>query len=250
MALEQTVLVAPPQESLLARLWAWLKSWEGLLLVIFLGIFAFNALNTSAYLSINNWINLFTLYIEKIIVALMMTFIIINGEIDLSVASVMGLSAAILAVLFEAGVPVPLAILASLAAGLACGLFNGFWITRVGLPSLVVTLAGLITYRGLALVLLKDRSITNFPAWFNRLGQQPLVGPLPLAMLIFFAGLILAAVVLHFSGFGRYVYVIGNNKDVARYSGVQVQRIKFTLFAASGLVAALAGLLYAARRTA
>jgi rhamnose transport system permease protein len=137
--------------------------------------------------------------------------------------------------------------LIGLLVGLLCGLFNGFWVAYVGLPSLAVTLAGLIGYRGVARILVGDRSIGNFPGWLNTLGQQPLVGPFPLALVIFFVLLALAVVVLQYSGFGRYIYVIGNNRDVARYSAVKVRRVKLLLFAASGLVAALAGLLLAAR---
>ena len=231
----------------MARIWEWLRSWEGLLLAILIAIVIMNTIRSPFYLRLDNQINLFQLSIEKIIVALIMTAIIINGEIDLSVASVMGLSACILARLHELGVPAPVGILVALLAGVVCGAFNGFWIAYVGLPSLAVTLAGLIGYRGLARVLLGDRSIGGFPEWFNRLGQQPLVGPFPLALLVFFALLALAIVVLQFSGFGRYIYVIGNNREVARYSAVKVRRVKLALFIASSLVASLAGLFLAAR---
>jgi rhamnose transport system permease protein len=134
-----------------------------------------------------------------------------------------------------------------MAIGLACGLFNAFWIAIVGLNSLVVTLAMLICYRGLARVFLEDRSISKFPEWFNFLGQENLLGPFPLALIIFFVLLIFALIVLQYSGFGRTVFVIGNNKQVARYSGVKVPRVKMILYIASGLVSALAGLLLAAR---
>lgn len=225
----------------------WLKSWEGLLLLLLLISIAFNALETSYYLSVGNVINLFMLSIEKIIVALIMTMIIINGEMDLSVASVMGLSACIMASLWEQGVSIPVGVAAGLLAGLAAGAFNGFWIAYMGLPSLAVTLAGLIGYRGVARILLEDRSIGDFPEWFDRLGQQPILGPLPLALFVFFVLYIVALIVLQFSGFGRYVYVIGNSQAVARYSGVKVQRVKMFLFMASGLISALAGLFFAAR---
>ncbi len=115
----------------------------------------------------------------------MMTFIIINAEIDLSVASIMGLAACLLGFLFERGMPIMGCVAAALLAGVLAGSFNAFWIGRVGLPSLVVTLAGLICYRGLAYVLLEDRSIGDFPQWFDDLGQQPLVGPFPFAMVLF-----------------------------------------------------------------
>lgn len=225
----------------------WLRSWEGLLLLLLLLIVAYNAVRTPGYLTTGNWVNLFQLSIEKIIVALIMTFIIINAEIDLSVASVMGLSACTAGYLFAAGAPMAGALAGGLAVGVLAGLFNSFWIAKVGLPSLVVTLAALIGYRGLAYVLLEDRSIGDFPDWFDRLGQQSMVGPFPFSILLFFVLLVLAIIVLHHSGFGRYVYVIGDNKDVARYAGVRVPRTKLILFVASSTIAALAGMLYAAR---
>ena len=120
-------------------------------------------------------------------------------------------------------------------------------VSYVGLTSLIVTLAGLIGYRGLAHVLLENRSVGNFPAWFDRLGQQPLIGPFPLALIIFFVLFIIALIILQWSGAGRYVFVIGNNREVARYSGVNVRRIKMILFIVSGFFAAFAGLLLAAR---
>ncbi len=96
-------------------------------------------------------------------------------------------------------------------------------------------------------MLLEDKSIGDFPVWFDTLGQQPLVGPFPLALLLFFLFVIAAILLLEYSGFGRYVYVIGNSREVAEYSGVKVNRVKTILFIASGTVAALAGLLFAAR---
>jgi rhamnose transport system permease protein len=176
-----------------------------------------------------------------------MTFLIINGEIDLSAPSIMGLSACISAYLFSGGTDFATALLIAMTVGLACGMFNGFWIARVGLSSLVVTLATQISYRGLARVFVEDRSIGKFPEWFNQLGQQRLIGPFPFALLLFFAMCIVALVILQYAGFGRKVYVIGNSKDVARFSGVKVPRVKFLLYIASGLMSALAGLLLAAR---
>jgi rhamnose transport system permease protein len=224
-----------------------LRGWEALLLVLLAIILAANVSASPFYLGVENLVNLFQLSIEKVIVALAMTLIIINGEIDLSVASIMGLSACVLAWLFQMGVPVPVAILAGLAAGIIAGAFNGFWTAYVGLPSLAVTLAGLIGFRGIARILLEDRAIGGFPGWFNTLGQQPILGPLTLSLIIFFVLFAVFAVVLHASAFGRLIYVIGNNAEAARYSGVKVKRVKMSLFIISGVIAALAGLLYAAR---
>lgn len=224
-----------------------LRGWEGLLLALLLAIIAVNVLRSPFYLGVGNIVNLFQLSIEKVIIALAMTMIIINGEIDLSVASVMGLAACVTAWLFQLGVPLPLALAAALASGAVAGLINGFWVAYVGLPSLAVTLAGLIGYRGVARILVEDRAIGGFPVWFNDLGQQPLVGPLTLSIIVFLVLFAALAVILHGSAFGRLVYVIGNNLQAARYSGVRVQRVKLGLFVASGTVAALAGILYAAR---
>ncbi|PWH20519.1 MAG: ATPase [Ardenticatenia bacterium] len=231
----------------LQRFLNWLKSWEGLLLGLLIVILIINSALVPAYLSVSNQVNLFILFIEKSIVALMIAFIIINGEIDLSMASLMGLSAGTMARLYELGVPSGLAVLAALCVGLICGAFNGFWVAVVGLPSLVVTLAGLIAYRGMVWVLVEDRSISVLPAWLNDLGQKPLIGPFPFALLLFFAFVIIGYIILQYSGFGRLVYVIGINQDVARYSGVNVRRVKMILFTASGFVSSIAGLLYAAR---
>ena len=222
-------------------------TWESLLLVMLVAIVAYNASQIKFYLGLDNQINLFNLSIEKIILALIMTFIIINAEIDLSVASIMGLASCTAAYLWTSKIPMEWCILGGLLSGVAAGFFNGFMVSRVGLPSLVVTLAGMIGFRGLARVLLEDRSVGQFPEWFNSLGQKAILGPFPFALIVFFFLLILAIVILQYSGFGRLVYVIGNNKDVARFSGVNVGRVKMLLYIASGFIAALAGLFYTAR---
>lgn len=224
-----------------------LRSWEGLLLAILLVVVAVNAAIAPGYLSVQNQVNLFQLSVEKAIVVLAMTFVIVSGEIDLSVASVMGLAAVVVATLSSQGTPTEVAIVVALLVGALCGLFNGFWIAIVGLPSLAVTLAGLIGYRGVARLLIEDRSVGGFPAWFENLGQQPIVGPFPLALIVFAVLLVGATVLLRSSGFGRYVYVLGNSQEVARFSGVRVARLRLSIFTLSGFVAALAGILLAAR---
>ncbi len=224
-----------------------LRSWEGFLLGILIVVVAFNAIVAPGYLSLQNQVNLFQLSVEKAIVVLVMAFVIVSGEIDLSVASVMGLAAVVLAWLTSQGVATELAIVVALLVGCLCGLFNGFWIAVVGLPSLAVTLAGLIGYRGLARLLIEDRSVGGFPQWFEDLGQRPFLGPFPLALVIFAVMLVGATVLLGASGFGRYVYVLGNSVQVARYSGVRISRLRLGIFTLSGFVAALAGVLLAAR---
>ncbi len=225
----------------------WLKTWEGLLLVILAITLTCNVILAPEFLTLQNQINLFQLSIEKIIVAVVMTFVIINGEIDLSVASIMGLSACTFGVLVNNGFGGGSAIVLCLFLGLVAGGINALLITRLGIPSLVVTLAMLIAFRGFARVLLEDEGLKDFPEWFNALGRDGFLGPIPLAIVVFFLLLVGGAIVLHRTGFGRQVYVIGTNADVARYSGVNIVVVKTVLFVASGIVSALAGLFYAGR---
>jgi rhamnose transport system permease protein len=227
--------------------WTRVRTWELLLAAILVGTIVYNATRSPVYLDVDNFVNLFRLSIEKVIVAVIMTFVIINGEIDLSVASVMAFSACVLGAAYEAGVPFGLAIVLALVASAAAGFLQGQVIARTGISSLVVTLAGLIGFRGAARILLEDRSVGDFPDWFGELGRDDLVGPLPLALVVFLAFIVVAGVVLHRSAFGRKVFVIGDNAEVARYSGVDVARTKVVLFTTSALVAGIAGVLFAAR---
>lgn len=224
-----------------------LKSWEGFLAIILLVVIIINSLLSESFLSIENQINLFVLSIEKVIIALIMAKIIINAEIDLSVASMMGLSACALGWFVESGMSMTMALIASITIGAVGGAFNGFWITVVKLPSLVVTLAMLIGFRGLARVLIGDRSIKMFPQWFEDLGQQPLFLNIPFSVMIFIVLLICVVITLEYTGFGRHIYTIGINQNVALYSGINVARVKMLLFIFSGIISAIAGILYAAR---
>ncbi len=224
-----------------------MQSWEGFLLAVLLFIILTNTALTPQYMTVSNQINLFQLSIEKAMVALVMTFVIVNAEIDLSVGSMMGLSACAFGWLVNSGVDAGAAVVICLAIGAAGGAFNALFIVRFGLPSLVVTLATLIGFRGLARVLVEDRGYGGFPDWFTTLGQRGLVGPVPLSVILFFALFAVCFVILQRTGFGRRTYVIGTNREVAEYAGINTGRHKAVIFMASGLVAALAGLFYAAR---
>ncbi len=227
--------------------WARRYTWELVLGVILLATIVFNLTQSTGYLGVDNFVNLFQLHIEKVIVVIAMTFVIVGGEIDLSVASVMAWSASVAATVHEHGAPMVVAIVAALAAAAVAGLVNGWCVAKLGLPSLVVTLAGLIGWRGAARVLVEDRSIGDFPRWFDRLGQEDLIGPLPVAVVLFFVLFAIGWVILQRSAAGRVLYVIGDNAEVARYSGVDVVRTRLALFIASSLVAGVAGILFAAR---
>jgi rhamnose transport system permease protein len=185
---------------------------------------------------------------EISIMALAMTPIIITGEIDLSVESMVGLSGCILGWLWASGVPIEYGIPIVLLIGALGGLFNGLIVTRWGLPSLVVTLATMALYRGLAHVVLGSTVISDFPADFTNFGFGYVSGTnVPWTLLVFLVLAVVAVAIVHRTWIGRQVFAAGKNKDAARYSGVRVGGLKTALFVVSGLVAAFAGIILASR---
>ena len=183
-----------------------------------------------------------------LLIALPMTMVIVAGEIDLSVASVVGLSSVLVGTLHQHGWSIPLAALVALLAGVVCGALNGFLVAYVGLPSLAVTIGTLALYRGLAVGLLGTRAVTDFPLKWTNLAQQgfhnnrlPYI-VVPIAILA--VGFV---VLLHFTTFGRGIYDIGLNHEAAHFSGVNVARSKLVVFVLTGLVSAFAGVYYTLR---
>jgi len=175
-----------------------------------------------------------------------MTWLMIAGEIDLSVASVFGLAGVLFGLCIEAGLPLPLALLLGLVAGAVAGLVNGVLTVFFGLPSLVVTVGTLGLYRGIAYILLESRSISALPVEFTTFAQGNVYGTyLPYGFLVFAVLAVVAAVLLHRGSFGRRVFAVGSSAVVAKYSGIRVRSTKTVLFVASGTIAALAGMLYA-----
>ena len=183
-----------------------------------------------------------------LLIALPMTAIIVTGEIDLSVASIVGLSSVLLGVLYENGVPMGLAMLAALVAGAACGALNGFLIAYVGLPSLAVTIGTLALFRGIAVGLLGTKAVTGFPDTWTDLATGTIgTSNVPLVMIPFAVLALAFTVLLHFSTFGRGLYDIGLNSEAAHFTGVNVARTKLILFTLSGVVSAFAGLYFTLR---
>ncbi|HST41176.1 MAG TPA: ABC transporter permease [Conexibacter sp.] len=188
--------------------------------------------------------------IEVALIALPMTLVVITGEIDLSVASILGLSSALMGELWNAGLPLELIMPICIVMGAVCGVFNGFLVTQVGLPSLAVTIGTLGLYRGLALVILGDESITSFPAaWTERAFGTINGGWFPNVMVIFVVLAVLFAIALHATPFGRSIYAIGANKEAARFSGIRTKRITMSLYVLAGAVAALAGIVMTLRNS-
>jgi rhamnose transport system permease protein len=225
-----------------------LGRWETLLVVAIAGLIVLGASLSPFFLTPGNFANLIAALMEVAIMALPMTLIIVAGEIDLSVESMAGLASSLLGFLWAAGVPLSVAIPTVLLAGALGGLLNGLLVARGGLPSLVVTLGTLALFRGLALIVLGPRGISNFPPAFTELGFGHVPGTLiPWPFVIFIGLAAILGVVLHRTWIGRQIYAIGKNTGAARFSGVRVVRVRTGLFVLSGLVAALAGIILTSR---
>jgi rhamnose transport system permease protein len=176
--------------------------------------------------------------------------VIVAAEIDLSVASVLALSSALMAYLWSHGQPVETIIPICLAAGALCGAFNGLLVTRLGLPSLAVTIGTLALFRGLAFVVIGDESVTDFPVtWTDRAFGNFAGTFVPNTIALFALLAVGFAVLLHATPFGRSVFAIGANEEAAYFSGLRVKRIKLILFTLSGTIAALAGVVITLRNS-
>jgi rhamnose transport system permease protein len=228
--------------------WRGLLRWESGLVLLLAGSIWLGAATSPNYLST---INLFFIGLnvgEIAIMALPLTLIVITGEIDLSVASMLGLSSTLLGLLFRSGWPLWLCIASCLLVGLAGGALNGMLITGLGLPSIAVTIGTLTLFRGIAEVLLQSDSVTGYPIGATNLGVLPVPGTqLAWSLVIFLVLAAVYAVVLHASPLGRSVFAIGLQEEAAFFSGIRVRRIKFALYALSGLVCAFAGVLWTFR---
>jgi rhamnose transport system permease protein len=222
--------------------------WEGLLVALLLALIVAGALSSDVFLQGSSVSLILTTIMERALMALPMTLIIISGEIDLSVASTLGLASAVLGKCWAAEWPLWLCLATVLAVGALCGLLNGLLVTKLGLPSLVVTLGTLALYRGLAYVVLVDQAVSNFPERFNSFGFDTIPGTvLPWTLLLFLPLLAVFLVVLHRTPVGRQLYAAGSNAEAARFAAVRVERIKLWLFVVSGVMAALAGIVFTAR---
>ncbi len=175
------------------------------------------------------------------IVALPMTLVIVCGEIDVSVGSMVGLCAATIAVCREQDLSIETSMLASLIVGTLAGALNGAIIAFIGLPSLVVTIGTLALDRGIAQILLKERGVTGFPDWYQEIGFGTVGNtPIPWSSLIFVAFFAVFAVFLHASYRGRALFAIGNNREATRFSGINVKGAVFGVFVTSGMMCSVA----------
>jgi rhamnose transport system permease protein len=213
-------------------------------ILLIVGIFAGSQLSPF-FLDISYILRSFTLYADVAMVALVLTMVIIAGEIDLSPAANMALSACIFAWLQQAGVPIPVAVGLGLLSGLAMGALNAAFTIALQLPSIIVTIGTLTLYRGLAQVIAGDKSI-RVPEWFIGIDKIMIAGiPLPVVLFVLLA--LLLGLVLGGTIFGRQIYQVGTNEVAARHAGIRSARIKLLLFLLIGVVAAAGGIMTASR---
>ena len=239
---------ATPRHAPLSAALRPLARWETGLAVLVVAVAIFGAVTSPQFLTSGNIFNMGVTSGEIAIMALPMTLIIISGEIDLSVASTLGMSSALLGFLWARHWPM-LAIFAVLVLlGLAAGLLNGLLVTRLGLPSLAVTIGTLALYRGIALIILGSNTVSNFPAGYTSIGVNAVPHTdVPWSIAIFVVLAVVFGVVLQATATGRSIYAMGASPEAALFAGIRVKRIKTLLFMVSGLVCALAGVLWTFR---
>ena len=199
------------------------------------------------FADINYVLESFTYFADYALVALVLTMVIISGEIDLSGAAMMALSACLFGVAYRAGFPLPLACLVSLLSGIVMGAFNGLLVIRFQLPSVIVTIGTLTLFRGLAQVIAGDKSIGKFPQWFIGIDYRYFLDVIPIPVLVFCIAAIALAIVLGATSLGRQIYQIGTSPVASHHAGIRVKKIKMGLFISMGAVSSIAGLLTASR---
>jgi rhamnose transport system permease protein len=220
---------------------------ETILALLLVLALALSANLSDRFFTVDNLLNQGRMLTEVGIIAIAMTFVIITGGIDLSVGSVLGLSAITLGVVWKTlGVPLPLAMVVAVLVGALCGAVNGLIIVKSRMPPMIATLGTLALYRGLAEGISQARSVRGYPDWFYVLGQGEVLG-VPTQLWIFGALAIVAAVILGYQTFGRVTYAIGANETAARFSGLAVDRSKILIYTASGAMAALAAVTFVSR---
>jgi rhamnose transport system permease protein len=221
--------------------------WEWLLVLIFVAVNVINSNLSPYYLNIGSLVGSTNAFLDMAFLVLPMTFVIILGNIDISVASTVALSAVIMATTFNAGLPMPLAMALCLVVSTACGLINGLILIKFKeLPAMIVTLATMTIYRGIAYVILEDQASGHFPEWFSFLGWGA-IGPIPFILIAFALCAVLFGLLLHKTSFGRKVFAMGNNLTAARYSGIKTDSVIVAVFALTGLMAGVTALFLSSR---
>lgn len=224
-----------------------LLSWPSLLLLVAFAIFVANSFASPYFLSPWALSDATFNFTEKAIIALAMAMLIVSGEIDISVSGIIAITSTMMGVALQFGADTPTLVLIGLSVGLICGAFNGVLVTRLGLPSIVVTIGTMSLFRGISFIILGDKSYKNYPESFAYFGQGYLYWVISFEFVLYLLLAVGFYVLLHKTNFGRHVFTIGNNPIAAEFSGVRVARVKFVLFCLTGLMAGVAAILLTSR---
>jgi rhamnose transport system permease protein len=224
-----------------------LRSWETLLLAVAVAIFVANSFASPYFLSAWNLSDATFNFTEKAMIGFAMALLIISGEIDLSVAAIIALASTAMGYAVQLGTGTPGLVAIGLSVGLLCGAFNGLLVTRLGLPSIVVTIGTMSLFRGIAYIVLGDQAYTGYPAGFAFFGQGYVWWVFSFELVLFAVLAVVYGVLLHRTSFGRAVYAIGNNPTAALFSGIRVARVKFVLFLLTGLMSGIAAVCLTSR---
>lgn len=224
-----------------------LKSWESLLLLVAIAIFVANSFATPYFLNAWNLSDATFNFTEKAMIAFAMALLIIAGEIDLSVASIIALASTAMGAAVQLGVETPGLVIIGLSVGLICGAFNGLLVTGLGLPSIVVTIGTMSLFRGISYIVLGDQAFRGYPSSFAFFGQGYVFWVISFELVLFAILAVIYGVLLHKTNFGRAVYSIGNNATGALFSGIRVGRVKFILFLLTGLMSGVAAICLTSR---
>ena len=224
-----------------------LRSWETLLLAVAVAIFVLNSFASPYFLDAWNLSDATFNFTEKAMIAFAMALLIISGEIDLSVASIIALASTAMGLALQYGAGTPELVMIGLLVGLLCGAFNAVFVTVLGLPSIVVTIGTMSLFRGISFIILGDDAFRGYPASFSWFGQGYIYWVFTVEMLFFVIIALVYGVLLHKTNFGRAVFAIGNNPTAALFSGIRVQRVKFILFLLTGLMSGIAAVCLTSR---
>jgi len=175
-----------------------------------------------------------------------MIFILMLGDIDVSVASIMIVSAMVIGLLYQAGAGSFIAIIGGLSAGGACGFINGYLVAKFKMPSVIVTISTALLFRGIVKIVLDVNVLKNFPSWFSVLSWDSVLG-IPVILIAFLIFSAVFMVILHKTKFGRKLYAIGNSKTVAEYSGIAVDKVKIITFVIMGIMAGVSSIFFIGR---
>lgn len=229
------------------KLSRFLVKWEMILIYILVAInIVLMIIKPNYYFAAGTITSIIESGMDLSFMVLGMIFILMLGDIDVSIAAIMITCGMVMGLLINAGVNQIIAVICGLLTGAVCGLFNGILVAKIKMPAVIVTIATSLLFRGIVKIILDVNVLKKFPSWFRPLAWNDIFG-IPVALICFLAFAAVFAVVLHRSKFGRQLYMIGNSKVVAQYSGINVDKIRILVFIIMGVMAGVSAIFFIGR---